>query len=258
VGGEPFSVSWTVQNIGDGAANGGWFDHLYLSDQPTRIGAGVHVWDLGAFVRPQTLASGESYTNTQTLLLNPAAKGQYIIVESSLFDLDRDNNVGVGTTAIVDRVPDLKVVSIVPQAQVFSGEKTTITYTVVNDSDVPVWFGTDYWSDQIWFSKDPSFIRSRATQLATVQVPNSGPLAAHASYTRPVEVTLPPGIGGQYYVYVFANSSAPDLAQPWSRRERDQRHCARSLSARSVRVSEQQRRRGAVRDHLSRARPEGH
>jgi len=55
VGGEAFTVSWTVQNIGEGAANAGWFDSVYLSDQPTRT-ATAHLFPLGSFLRPQTLA----------------------------------------------------------------------------------------------------------------------------------------------------------------------------------------------------------
>lgn len=101
---------------------------------------------------------------------------------------------------------DLRVTSVVTDPQSFSGESTTVTWTVTNFGD-PVWAGTQYWNDLLWISADPTFIPSRATFLKSFIHTNAQSLGKNQSYTNTQTVTLPPGIGGKvnpgtYYIYV--------------------------------------------------------
>ncbi len=213
--GEPYTISWTVRNDGQGTASGG-YDDLTLSDSPVLDAPGAQQFNLGRFNAPMDLAFGQSYTQDQTLILEPAAKGQYLHVRSYVAgDSDRSNDTGSGATDVRDRIPDLRVSAIVPEAQAFSGEKTLVKYTVTNASEHTVWPQTSFWTDQIYLSKDPLWIpdRSRVALLAAVQQAN-GPLAGGASYSRDVEVTLPPGIEGPYFLYVFTNVDGPNDLPP--------------------------------------------
>ncbi|MFH1842063.1 MAG: CARDB domain-containing protein [bacterium] len=210
--GEEFTFAWTVGNLGPGAADGRWYDEVYLSNQPVFDETDPDKFLLGRFDPVSSLGPGEAYTNTQTQLLSPAVKGQYVHVRlwvDLMHPEDRDltNNVGTAVTEIGERIPDLVVTDISLPAEAYSGEKTTVTYTITNTSDQPVWRHTDYWTDRIFLSKDPTFIPDddRVTFLAEVPQANTGPLAGGDSYTREVEVILPPGIGGDFYVYVFCN-----------------------------------------------------
>ncbi|KPJ75957.1 MAG: hypothetical protein AMJ54_13385, partial [Deltaproteobacteria bacterium SG8_13] len=210
--GEEFTFEWTVGNLGPGAATGKWFDEVYLSNSPVFDEADPEMFYLGRFEPVRPLAPGEAYTNTQTQLLSPAVKGQYVHVRLWVDlmrpeDRDLTNNVGTAVTEIGERIPDMVVSDISLPAAVYSGEKTTVAYTVTNTSDQPIWQHTQYWTDRIFLSKDPTFIpdEDRVTFLAEVPQANTGPLGAGESYTNEVEVTLPPGIGGDYYVYVFCN-----------------------------------------------------
>jgi len=102
---------------------------------------------------------------------------------------------------------DLQVVSVVPAAPgvvAYSGERTSVTYTVENKG-APVWSGTQYWTDQVWVSKDPTFIENRATYVGSVTQANEG-LGTGQSYTNTLEFDMPPGVDGEYYVYVFTNT----------------------------------------------------
>ena len=78
------SVTWTVTNTGrawpQSNPNSPWQDTVYLTDAPT-LAAATNVWMLGVFA-PVTdpLGLNQSYTNTQTFLLSPGARGTYIIV----------------------------------------------------------------------------------------------------------------------------------------------------------------------------------
>ncbi|MCB2004975.1 MAG: hypothetical protein KDH93_08170, partial [Rhodoferax sp.] len=219
--GESFTFSWTVTNQGPGGTNGGWSDRIYLSDNPLYGAIGAHQFSLGSFHAPGPLASGASYTNTQTIVLEPSAKGMYLHVVSDgpSNDLDTGNHRASTATEVRDRIPDLVITDVTPAASVFSGEKTTIRYTVLNDSDQPIWDRTGYWTDRIYLSKDPEWIpqANRVTLLKTVVHSNVQPLGAHQSITRDVEVELPAGIGGDYFLYLFTNVSGRGIpgTQPW-------------------------------------------
>ncbi len=217
--GEEFTFSWTVVNEGQGAAGTGWWEQVYVSDNAVLDAPGAKQFFLGTYDPVKSLAAGESYTNTQTVLLEPTVKGQYVHVRLvnrpylQPEDLDQTDQIATTTTNITSAVPNLKVDLVQPEPQAFSGERTTIRYTVTNDSDDPIWRHTAYWTDKIYLSKDPTFIpdQTRVTLLAVVQQPNTGPFGPHQSYSREIDVTLPPGIEGDYYVYVFANTDPRGL-----------------------------------------------
>ena len=105
--------------------------------------------------------------------------------------------------------------SIVTQAPNYSGEKTTVTWTVTNFG-APTWSGTRYWVDQRLLLRS---IRRSNTNRDTLdrRFPHSNdqPLGAGASYTQSATFTLPHGIGGTaanpqtFYVYVITDFTAP-------------------------------------------------
>jgi subtilase family serine protease len=218
IAGASINVSWSVQNLGNGETRNSWLDRVYLSDQPERDAVGAHVWYLGDFWNPQSLRPGEQYLQQQTFQLNPAAMGKYVFVESTLGDDDTANNFNRSLELTIDRViPDLQVTDVSTESDARSGELTTIGYTVANVSNDAIWAGTRYWTDEIWMSKDPTFLRNRATRLGEVRHSNLPPLGPGESYESEITTKLPNGIGGDYYVYVFAgvqNRSKPD-AYSW-------------------------------------------
>src|SRR5262249_51816623 len=78
-------------------------------------------------------------------------------------------------------------------------------WTVKNTGDAPVWAGTAYWRDAVYLSRDPVFDVRRAKVLGKFVHSNATPLQDGASYTSTEEVTLPPGVEGNWYVYVFTD-----------------------------------------------------
>jgi large repetitive protein len=213
--GEEFTVGWTVRNNDQGVARG-VYDDVYVSDNAVVRHAGREVvfaralrCTEGTRLRPELYADAQHPARTER---QGAVRAR---AHDSGQDTDRSNDVGSAPTDVRDRIPDLKVTAVVPEAQAFSGEKTLVRYTVTNDSTFGVWPQTKYWTDQIWLSKDPVWIpqRERVTRLASVQQANQ-PLAGGASYTREVEVTLPPGIEGPYFLYVFTNVSGQGIPPP--------------------------------------------
>ncbi|NEQ97090.1 MAG: hypothetical protein F6K30_10255 [Cyanothece sp. SIO2G6] len=213
-GGDPFSVSWTVENNGSTAAKGRWYDEVYISTSETLNAPGSQRWYLGRVDRSQTLASGDRYTAQLEVDLAPAVQGQYVIVETNVRRTawegsdghpHRDNNISVVATDVTREAADL-VVSAVTATDADSGEWTTVEWTVTNEG-ADVWEGTDYWYDEVWVSPDPTFIQSRATRVGFFVHNADQPLQAGESYTQTQQVRLPAGIDGEYYVHVSTDYS---------------------------------------------------
>ncbi|MFA7603825.1 MAG: CARDB domain-containing protein, partial [Novosphingobium sp.] len=212
LGGEPFTVSWTVKANGNSTATK-WTDTVYLADAPLFENA-TNFFTLGSFANLKPLDPGQSYTNTQTFTLNPAAAGMYVIVRSQLAgDPNVLDNQAFAATSVTNTPADLRVVNVTPAAPAtpaYSGEMTSVTYTVENRGGA-LWAGTQYWKDEVWISKDPVFAVNRATKVGTTLITN-GPLGAGGSYSRTVDFTMPPGVDGEYYVYVFTNVASNNPA----------------------------------------------
>ncbi|MGE3817844.1 MAG: putative Ig domain-containing protein, partial [Isosphaeraceae bacterium] len=209
VGGEPFTVRWTVKNIGSNATREDrWDDQVYLSNSPNLNDTGATRWLLGDRIRHEgRLGDGESYTAERTFLLSPDVSGTYVhVLAGPVWEGPYTNNNSLAApTQVAPRAPaDLRVASVSALPQNFSGEKTAVTWTVVNDG-AEAWPGTSYWVDDVYVSPDATFIPQRATLLDSVPRGNQPPLGPGVSYTQTREFTLPRGIGGDYHVHVLAN-----------------------------------------------------
>ena len=216
-GGDAFNVSWTVKNDSTGTARpGGWFDRVYLSDNPDPFAKDAHSTMLGEVRHNDPLGVDGTYPASISITLSPSAIGQYISVVTD----DNNGQVGLGRvkeiqennnrTTVATRVTpvpaDLRVTNIVIPSLNYSGEKATISYTVTNEGAFPVWQGTRYWKDFLWVSADPTFIRERASYLGEVVTSLASPLQPGGSYTVTTEVSLPKGTRGTYYFYIHLDA----------------------------------------------------
>ena len=212
IGGQPFSVSWTVQNQGaNGIAQSNWVDNVYLSDSPTLNAPGAKQWFLGSVGHDGNLGVNSSYTGKLDTVLSPGASGRYIIVQTNsngdVWEGPYTNNNLLNANTLVTSTPaDLTVTSVKTLPQNFSGERTTVEWTVKNiGSDMSSL--TRYWYDEIWVSPDSTFIPERATKVGFVPYSPQQPLRSGESYTQTQDITLPAGIDGEYYIYVSTDYS---------------------------------------------------
>jgi hypothetical protein len=223
----PYTVSWTVTNLGADTGNTTWYDDVWLSDQPLLNALGAHQWQLDHFQETGGLAAGQSTTFTETYQLAPNLFGKYLIVDvnphAALPEKTYDNNIGEANSLVTNAPSDLQMTAIKVPPQNYSGDPTTIQYTVTNFG-AAVSSDTKYWTDAIWFSKDPvlnfgdpliSPIDASGTLefLGTVTHSNASGLAAGASYTEAATVTLPRGIGGNFFIYVVTDAD-PTTGKP--------------------------------------------
>jgi YD repeat-containing protein len=220
VGGDAFTVAWTVQNQGTSPTEDATlFDDVYLSDQPTLNAPGADQWFLGKVEHDGIVASGASYNAQATFQLSPEISGKYVIVNTNTGDIDHaptwegpytNDNTNDGPTLVTPLPPaDLQVTSIVTQSPNDSGEKTTVQWTVTNFGNT-TWAGTQYWVDQVYFSPYPT-LDGNATLVGQVAHSNDQTLANGQSYSSSLTFALPRGIGGTdaapqtFYVYVITD-----------------------------------------------------
>lgn len=213
---EKFEFSWTVTNQGAGeTTDEGWLDKVYLTDAPT-LAESTTKLELGEFSHSGSLKADESYTQTAQIDLSPAAVGQYIVVETNAKDRRgqrqawegpyTNNNADYADSDIATPAADLKITSIIAPETSDSGETAPLSWTVTNQG-ADMWSGTKYWYDEVWVSPDPNFIKGRATPVGRFIHSPETSLKTGDSYTQEQNITLPPGIDGEYYFYVTTDYS---------------------------------------------------
>ena len=224
-GGDSYQVTWTVKNVGLGVAESGsgWADRILLSDVPDATTSDSHVYILDwQVVHDQPLGPGASYTETRTYPLSPSAAGSFVIVITDasvswalsphfvVVETNEDNNQRAAASDVRPVPADLLVTQITAQPQNYSGERTSLQYTVTNVGQRPVWSGTKYWKDHIWISADQEFDEDRATYLGTVLHKHEQPMQPGDRYDVTFEADLPAGLDGEYFLYVHVDAHSAD------------------------------------------------
>ncbi len=257
--GNPVTITWTVKNEGIAdATQSGWGDRVYLSNIPNPNfdpnNPSPNTFFLGQVKHSDALDQGDSYTQSLTVTLSPADQGLYwvVIANSSpaptqsidlsglfgfsppppdpsqqftpLTEVTTSNNTGYQSTDVTPVPADLKITNVSIPSVNYSGESMTFSYTVTNVGQYPVWSGTKSWTDYLWLTADPTFIRMRASYMGAVVTPNSGQLDPGESYTVTDTVTLPQGTGetgSQYYLWIDldAHNDLSPLFFPYEARQ---------------------------------------
>ena len=101
--------------------------------------------------------------------------------------------------------PDLHVSAITHSAAMAS-QTMTVTWTVTNDGEGNTPPGTT-WTDYIWLVHDADVRWYDNNNMKLATIPNLQSLNAGASYTNTATVTIPEGLIGSYYLFVFADQT---------------------------------------------------
>lgn len=205
--GVPWTLQWSVTNVGPGAAAGPWFDAVYASLFPALDGNAML---LGQFEHRGGLAARGVYAQDQVVQLPPCTAGQYYIFVAT----DVSNAVNVAACESNDAIrsssaqpvsfgvhPDLAVtaISIPPAAN--AAQPMTLSWTVTNAGPVSA---NSPWVDAVYLSVGSTF--SPANSLLLGYYAETAPLAPGGSRTQTASFTLP-DIHGGFYVAVFTDAT---------------------------------------------------
>lgn len=201
--GQTFQVSWTVRNVGPGAATRNWYDAVYLSlDQLFDRSSDVYV---GYADRSQALASGGEYVRTVQFTVPSGLIGPfYVFVAADSGAVvgeggSEANNIAGSPISMLVRVQapaDLVVGIITVPTNAVAGQSVTLTYTVRNIGSNTA-SGT--WIDSIYFSGDTQWDLDDAL---FARVTHSGVVPPGGSYTKTVTAPLPGLVPDDYHVIV--------------------------------------------------------
>jgi hypothetical protein len=241
-------VAWTVTNAGNGPATT-WYDQVWLSFEPrTELGSNnlpdpTDIY-LGQVENASFLNPGESYNNSLEVPLPEGISGNYYFhVYSNVYSYDgfhqrpgsllestRTDNVGFGASTQIELTPppDLQVTGVISSTQAFSGEPTSLTWTVSNEgvgttlqenrlilfaqsTTFPSQIEGENWDplsvswiDKVYLSLDEVLNKNEDIFLGSFV--RTQALVSGESYSSTQNVTLPIGISGNFYLIVETDS----------------------------------------------------
>lgn len=210
ISGEQVSVSWIVRNQGEGKPQKNWADKVFISNEPFFVPSNAYT--IATRRRVQNLNPGESYFN-QTLANIPVGlQGTYYVhvltdYSSNVFEDGRkDNNLTTGNSFTIFAQPevllsDLAITQAAAEETGHSGKEVSVSWVVENIGAGPSNRGS--WIDRVFFNNEPSL---KDAVFLDSQRRNQY-LDPGESYQRFLNVTIPHGTEGQYYLIFVADAN---------------------------------------------------
>ncbi len=200
VGGSTFNVQWTGQNNGNAAANQTWSDTVYFSTNST-LDTGDR--NIGSAIISPPVGSGANYQGQAQITLPVAAPGNYYLLfvadsSNSVFEgQNESNNVNAVPFQLLVPMIDLQISNVNAPTNAFSGITTNISWTITNADAEPT-IGAA-WTDYVFISRDQIL---DPTDRNLGFLPRDGILQGGASYNAALEIYVPQGYTGQWYLFV--------------------------------------------------------
>jgi RHS repeat-associated protein len=204
--GESVTLSWKVTNSGLVTAPADWTDRVYFSLDD--------VWDssdtivASQSITTQTpLIAGNNYSISKSFTLpnktNAIGSGYLLFVtDAATTQAETSETNNVQAVAFTLDAPNLAVTGATASSSVAVGETINVTWDVTNQGTVAAnadWYDSVYISDDATFDSSDQFLSYRWSGSNT-------PLAAGASYTGSLNVTLPTTATGDRYLLFVADN----------------------------------------------------
>ncbi len=211
--GQPTTIEWVVTNSGSGATVATeWNDQLYIStDNVFDPSDTLLVTDSSdsTFRHLGRLEPGESYTNSQTVILPAGLGGNFYLfavtdIDEEVFEAGLDNNNATGELTQVNLTPppDLEVIGVLAPSDVRAGSSIPVDYEVTNFGSTAT--ENTSWIDRIYFSTDSTF--DSGDELLSEFTAFSGSLDVGVSYSNSRTVTIPSGVDGDFFLIVVVDA----------------------------------------------------
>ncbi|HUF10386.1 MAG TPA: CARDB domain-containing protein [Rhodothermales bacterium] len=202
--GQPLALALTIANDGNGKTLvDQWIDHVYLSSNDTLDGSDPLIARL---LHEGALDPGTSYTIDQVTLPPDRSGDQTLFVYTDADDTvdetdDLNNLASTQITITLTEPADLRVTAVEAPDAVQGGQPAVVHWTVTNEGVGPARSSADNagWFDAVFLSPDGRLDRNDVL-LGTRE--HAGALAAGASYSDTMRVTVPAFASGPYVFLV--------------------------------------------------------
>lgn len=208
--GQSVPVQWTVINAGTGrTATESWHDKIYISQDTTlNTGQDTLLYD---FTHTGALGPTKSYSESTEVTLPDGLSGTYyqIVVTDADSEVYEHLSEGNNTNYVASQInltppPDLQVTSILASAQAWSGRSMPVQWNVVNSGTGGT--VTQVWHDKIYLSIDTFFNVTVDTLIRDFT--HTGALGVGKKYIENREVTIPSGISGIFYLFIYTDADS--------------------------------------------------
>ncbi|MCP4581985.1 MAG: hypothetical protein GY839_10225 [candidate division Zixibacteria bacterium] len=238
--GSLLQIEWTVTNIGpEDLYSSSWTDAVYLSPDTsfmaansgnavatydgnfqtkTRDGHGIDLFNNSSrdqqvlsYTFSGNLLIDSSYTIVDTIAIPNEYSGLYNLevctdvnnnVNEDNLDWEDNNCTNVTSSLQVNFTPvDLQVSSIVPPSNAWSGQTEPIQWTVVNAGTGRT--AIESWADKAYLSSDDSL--DIELDILLLEYDHNGALPPSDDYTVNLNLDIPNGLQGDYYVFVLTD-----------------------------------------------------
>ena len=210
-GGSQLSVTWSVRNIGNGIASGGWTDFLYIDTVPRVTQNAVTLSRV--LISSEVVAPNDEYNQTVDIQILSNYSGNYFLVAqvdrfSELYeDGNSQNNIlGYQILVVAPSSPDLTVTSIMYMLTLSDTSQRilTVSWTVTNIGDEME--SITSWRDTVYLSRYREFRFSRVSAVHVREVRNQQ-LSYNQEYSVTSTIILTDNIIGNYFIFVETDSS---------------------------------------------------
>ncbi|UOQ69176.1 CARDB domain-containing protein [Hymenobacter volaticus] len=200
--GKPVTLSWQVANVGSALTvlkQGYWSDNVYLSADSV-----LHPTDtlLKSYFNDKEVGPGEEYLNSISVRLPDDKFGKYYLILQAAIDslnandFNSANNLkAIPVTIALTDPADLVVEALSVPRQLIAGQQLHLPYTVRNQGKGVA--QSALWSDKFYISTTPGIASG---SLLIGRRERTAGLAANAAYRDSVQVNIPPGYSGVYYI----------------------------------------------------------
>ncbi|GBC93975.1 hypothetical protein HRbin15_02477 [bacterium HR15] len=205
--GQTIEVRWQVQNIGQGATTGTWYDRVILANDA----GGQSIVTQLSRGNESALGPGEGYSSVLNLTLPRGLVGRYYLIaeaDSSRSVLEENENNNRSTAIPIDiavpPLPDLVVPQVVAPAQSYAGQQIRVRWRVENRGSRDIPAGERAWYDALYLSTDTA-LDSRDRFVTSRYF--SGNLQPGEGYTvTDFAITIPRNLpAGEYYLLVVTD-----------------------------------------------------
>ena len=208
--GDQVRVTWTVDNVGNGAlTRGRWVDSVYLDTSSVLSDEAIKLNDVTIF---DTLSPNTSYTATTNVdIPGGLVGGYYLFVRTDNFqqideaDDTENNEKSIILFLELPPSPDLRVKEVSATYSEGDGNDRilAIQWTVINLGNSMM--DEVAWTDQLFVSNKPVFDQQNSIRIADMEV--VGQLGAYQEYFIRKSVILPSDAFGSLFVYAVVDSA---------------------------------------------------